>query len=210
MSLKDGRPPEDEPGAPGKLGALHQDHGWTPQGLRAELEEEGADFDQEVAKLRAIARDLREKHPGPSAPSQAPPAFEIGYPAFEESVAAGDPNWVGDGCQAATMSARQMLGEPGDDCVWVRVRGDSMREADIPDGSHVLVNRKLEAREGDVVFAHVAGRGQVLKRLRRGNGPSAVLESATEGHMHLLVEDPANLTIHGVAIACVKRLPRGK
>lgn len=209
MSFENGRQPEDQPGAPRKPGTLHQEHGWTPEGLRAELEAEGADFDEEVAKLRSIGRELREKHLEPAAPRRAAAAFEIGYPAFEESVAAGSPNWVGDGCQAATMSARQMLGDPGDDCVWVRVRGDSMREADIPDGAHVLVNRKLDAREGDIVFAHIAGRGQVLKRLRLG-GRSVTLESATEGHMDLLVEDPANLTIHGVAIACVKRLPRGK
>jgi SOS-response transcriptional repressor LexA len=211
MSLQDGRPPEEQKDAPAKPGTLHQDHEWTPEGLRAELEAEGADIDQEVAKLRAIGRELREKHPK-RAPGEAPPAFEIGYPAFEESVAAGPPNWVGDGCQAASMTAKQMLGDPGDDCVWVKVRGDSMRDADIPDGAHVLVNRKLAAREGDVVFAHIAGRGQVLKRLRRSQGQrdSVTLESATEGHVHLLVEDPSNLTIHGVAIACVKRLPRGK
>lgn len=210
MSLKNGRPPKDEADAPGKLGALHHAQGWTPEGLRAELEAEGADFDEEVAKLRAVATDLRAKHLGPHAPRQARPAFEIGYPAFEESVAAGPPNWVGDGCQAATVSAREMLGDPGADCVWVKVRGDSMRGADIPDGAHVLVNGALEPREGDVVFAHVAGRGQVLKRLRRQPNGAVVLASATEGHMDLLVDDPSNLTIHGVAIACVKRLSRGK
>jgi DNA polymerase V len=209
MSQKDGQPPEDRSNVPRPLGTLHRDHGWTPEGLRAELEAEGLDPDREVAKLRALGRELREKRLGDAA-SPAPSTFEIAYPAFEESVAAGPANWVGDGCQAASMSAKQMLGDPGEDCVWVRVRGDSMREADVPDGAHVLINRKLEPRDGDVVFAHVAGRGQVLKRLRRGRDGSAVLQSATQGHMDLLVEDPANLTIHGVAIASVKRLPRGK
>lgn len=51
------RPPErDEPGA------LHQDHGWTPEGLRAELEKGGADFDEEVAKLHRLGAQLREPH----------------------------------------------------------------------------------------------------------------------------------------------------
>lgn len=53
----DGRPPErDQPGA------LHQDHGWTPEGLRAELEEGGSDFDEEVAKLHRLGAQLREEH----------------------------------------------------------------------------------------------------------------------------------------------------
>lgn len=85
-----------------------------------------------------------------------------------------------------------------------------MRDADVPDGAHVLINRTLEPRDGDIVFAHVAGRGQVLKRLRRSRDGSVVLQSATEGHMDLLVEDSSNLAIHGIAIACVQRLPRGK
>lgn len=51
------RPPErDEPGA------LHQDHGWTLEGLRAELEKGGADFDEEVAKLNRLGAQLRETH----------------------------------------------------------------------------------------------------------------------------------------------------
>jgi hypothetical protein len=51
------RPPErDEPGA------LHQDHGWTREGLRAELEKGGADFDEEVAKLHWLGAELRETH----------------------------------------------------------------------------------------------------------------------------------------------------
>ena len=52
----DVRPPErDEPGA------LHQDHGWTHEGLREELEKGGVDFDEEVAKLHRLARSC-EKH----------------------------------------------------------------------------------------------------------------------------------------------------
>lgn len=209
MDSNEGQAPEGQPVSAGRRGTLHIDHGWTPEGLRAELEAEGLDPDREVAKMRAIARELREKHLGPAA-SPTRSTFEIAYPAFEESVSAGPANWVGDGCQAASMSAKQMLGDPGEDCVWVRVRGDSMRDADVLDGAHVLINRKLEPRDGDIVFAHIAGRGQVLKRLRRGRDGSAVLQSATQGHMDLLVEDPANLTIHGVAIASVKRLTRGK
>ena len=103
-----------------------------------------------------------------------------------------------------------MLGEPGEDCVWVRAAGDSMRDAGIPDGAHVLVDLALEARDGDIVFAHVAGRGQALKRLRREANGAVVLRSATEGHVHLLVEGPEAVAIHGVAIASVTRLPRGK
>lgn len=113
MSQKDGQPPEYQENVPRPLGTLHRDHGWTPEELRTELEAEGLDPDRELAKLRAIERELREKHLGPVArPVQS--TFEIAYPAFEEAVAAGPANWVGDGCQAASMSAKQMLGDPGE------------------------------------------------------------------------------------------------
>lgn len=45
---------------------LHQDRGRTPEGLRAELEQGGADFDKEIAKLNrlggAAARDASRPH----------------------------------------------------------------------------------------------------------------------------------------------------
>lgn len=48
------RPDWDEPGE------LHQDYGWTPDGLRAELEKGCAEFDQEMAKLHRLGAQLRE------------------------------------------------------------------------------------------------------------------------------------------------------
>ncbi|MCA3219265.1 MAG: hypothetical protein ING59_12050 [Burkholderiales bacterium] len=50
------RPERDEPGE------LHQDLGWTPEGLRAELEKGGAEFDEEIAKLHRLGALRRETH----------------------------------------------------------------------------------------------------------------------------------------------------
>lgn len=50
------RPERDEPGK------LHQDHGRTPEGLRAELGKGGAEFDEEIAKLHRLGARLRETH----------------------------------------------------------------------------------------------------------------------------------------------------
>lgn len=43
--------------------------------------------------------------------------------------------------------------EPAEEPFIVTIRGDSMAEADIPDGSQVLVNPILESHDGDVIVA---------------------------------------------------------
>jgi len=48
------RPERDEPGEP------HQDYGWPPEGLRAELEKGGAEFNEKIAKLHRLGAQLRE------------------------------------------------------------------------------------------------------------------------------------------------------
>ena len=49
------RPPEE---SPRPLGALHKDHGWTPEGLQAELEDEGVSVEDVLAKRRLFLADL--------------------------------------------------------------------------------------------------------------------------------------------------------
>lgn len=44
------------------LGALHKDHGWTPEGLQAEIEAKGLDYDEEVAKQRRMVAEMAERH----------------------------------------------------------------------------------------------------------------------------------------------------
>ncbi len=69
---------------PRPLGSLHKDHGWTPEKLQAEIEAQGHDYDEEVAKQRKIIADLAARHldgqkagetPFPQAPSSATPTI---------------------------------------------------------------------------------------------------------------------------------------
>jgi hypothetical protein len=66
------------------LGSLHKDHGWTPEKLQAELEAQGLDYEEEVAKQRQLITDLAARHlagrkagdtPAPKTPGSAEPSI---------------------------------------------------------------------------------------------------------------------------------------
>ena len=74
-----------------------------------------------------------------------------------------------------------------------------MRDAGINDGDVVLVNIKLEAKDGDIVLADLAGQGQVIKRLCKRRGKVS-LESANPDFAPIAVDDVASMRVHGVVV----------
>jgi repressor LexA len=99
------------------------------------------------------------------------------------------------------------LAPPGADVYLLRVSGDSMIEDAICDGDLVLVERRSDARDGDVVVAVLPGEVATLKRLYRE--PS---HTATPGRFRL---QPANaaleptfvdeLEVRGVVVGVIRR-----
>lgn len=89
---------------------------------------------------------------------------------------------------------------------FIRVRGQSMSGAGIQDGDLLVVDRALEAADGDIVVAMADGE-LTLKRLQKRNG-----------HVRLLPENPCfrpvefadsqELSIWGVATCVVHTLRR--
>jgi len=89
---------------------------------------------------------------------------------------------------------------------FIRVQGQSMTGAGINDGDLLVVDRALEAADGDIVVAMVNNE-MTLKRLQKRNG-----------HVRLLPENPCfrpiefkdgqELTIWGVATSVVHFLRR--
>lgn len=86
-------------------------------------------------------------------------------PLFMTAVAAGSPGRADDHVERWVNLNEYLIKNPG----WtflVPVLGDSMQEDGISDGDILLVDRKVEARAGDIVVVDVDGE-LTVKRLNR-------------------------------------------
>ncbi len=89
---------------------------------------------------------------------------------------------------------------------FVRVRGESMGGAGMHDGDLLVVDRALEAGDGDLVVA--AGEGGLdLKRLHKRNGQARLLPENPCRHPVPFDDDPS-LTVWGVVTGVVHRFRR--
>lgn len=182
---------------------LHRELGMTPEEVRQSYADEGVDPDEVVAQMRRLGRVMAARFaPQIEAEERAKqPNFTAPLPVFGESVAAGPPVWAeAVGTPPAKASLSDVLaGGKAEDTILARVSGWSMRDEGINDGDFVMVNIKMEAKDGDVVLAHIAGEGQVVKRLVRLPG-KLVLRSANPEFADIEVKDAAALRIHGVVV----------
>jgi DNA polymerase V len=81
----------------------------------------------------------------------------------------------------------------------VRVAGDSMIGAGIYDGDLIIVDRRLEAKDGDIVIAIIDNELTIKRlRVRKNLPPLLIPENPRYPTIH--VEEGAELTIWGVAI----------
>ena len=80
--------------------------------------------------------------------------------------------------------------------------GDSMTGAGIVDGDLVLIRKKEEAHNGDIVVAYIEGEGNTLKRYRQyGNTVFLHPENPKYRDIPLL-----NCKIQGIAVSVIKKL----
>jgi repressor LexA len=91
----------------------------------------------------------------------------------------------------------------GRECFALRVRGDSMIDEQIRDGDVVVVESRLEARDGETVVALVRGQDATLKKLyRRGAQVRLQPANASMGPIDLPAED---VEVRGVVRGLVRR-----
>lgn len=89
---------------------------------------------------------------------------------------------------------------PGDDLFIVRACGDSMTDAGIDEGDLVVMSKKDEAKEGDVVAALDGDGNNTLKRLKKVKG-RYVLHPENAKYRDIKVE---HLEVQGVAKFIIK------
>lgn len=85
----------------------------------------------------------------------------------------------------------------------LRVSGESMIDEGINDGDYVLVERTMDAREGDIIVAFIDG-GYTVKFLRSKNG-RAYLEPANKNFPNIVPRENDELQICAVVRAVIRK-----
>lgn len=170
--------------------------------LRAAHLADGCDPDALIATVRKIGREARSKF---KSRVERREWFIFGtmaaFPTYDQAVAAGAPAW-GDCAEPAssTLSLVDILSASSpDNTFWAKVEGWSMRDEGIKHGDYLLVKAKADAKDGDVVLAHLPGEGHVVKKLRITSA-GVVLASANPDFADIVVKDPSSLRIQGVVV----------
>ena len=97
------------------------------------------------------------------------------------------------------FSGRRGLGSEPDTFV-LRVRGDSMIDAQICDGDYVVIERRNTARNGETVVALLENGEATLKKFYREHG-QVRLQPANEKYQPIIVKD---VQIQGVVIGVLR------
>jgi len=128
---------------------------------------------------------------------QATPSFEM---PLLGRIAAGVP--VESLAGNDSISFADFLGDPN--TYALQVRGESMVEDHICDGDYVLVERAVEARDGDIVVALVDGMETTLKRIYREADGRVRLQPANAAMKPIYVPGPS-VAIQGKVLAVLRK-----
>ena len=85
----------------------------------------------------------------------------------------------------------------------LEIQGDSMINAGIHDGDHVVIRRGNTANSGEIIVALVKGEEATLKRLRRKGG-SIALEAANPAY-ETRIYHPDQVQVQGKLVGLIRR-----
>ena len=206
----------DHIGADGRAypSAAHAALGMTHKELLADMAARGETKEEALAAFDRVLAGAKKLAPPAARPRPEPillgDGMGLALPGaiayFDESVAAGTGSQFDGASHARPATLADFFGrQDWASVVVARVAGWSMEDDHIADGDAVLVDTKREAKDGDIVLAHLGGRGQLVKRLRL-TALGVSLESANAAFPAIEVGDLSSLTIHGVVVGRAGKL----
>lgn len=159
----------------------------------------------EVTKLPASAASASPKAGAKTKPDGVRPAVTAANDTRElpilGKIAAGTPIEAISHERDRITVSEAMLGS-GDHYV-LEVQGDSMINAGILDGDHVIIRKGDTANNGEIVVALVMGEEATLKRLRR-KGASIALEAANPAY-ETRIFGPDQVQVQGKLVGLLRR-----
>lgn len=130
-------------------------------------------------------------------------SFVQTYPLFLESVSAGFPSPADDYLQAQLDLNDYVIQHPAA-TFFVRVTGDSMKEAGIFSGDILVVDRALNVKTGNIVIAVIDGE-LLVKRIVLKNS-MAYLEPENPEYKQIKITPEMNFEVWGVVTTVVHKL----
>lgn len=127
--------------------------------------------------------------------------FPVPFWFIEATTQCGFPSPAEDHTQKRIDLNDVLIHQP-DATFYMRVRGESMRDAGISDGDHVIVDRSLEPRHGDIVMA-VVDNEFTIKTLYKRRG-TVRLVAANPTFPDIVLRDGQELIIWGVVTWTLK------
>lgn len=115
---------------------------------------------------------------------------------FEATVAAGFPSPADDFLER-TLDLHELLIKHPVATFFVRVVGDSMKDARIQSGDILIVDRSLEPSDGKIVVAILNGEFTV-KRLKRNGKGKLLLAPENEAYPVLTIPEGSDFQVWGV------------
>ncbi|WP_367122700.1 LexA family protein [Sulfurivirga sp.] len=156
-----------------------------------------------ASKVETVRRFLDRLHGREAAEvtARAHPAPEpVAFPFYAASVAAGFPSPAED-YEEPALDLNEHLVQHREATFFVRAQGHSMTGAGIHDGDLLVVDRALEARDGDIVIAVVDG-ALTVKRLRREGGRTW-LQAENPDYADIVPGEAQQLELWGVVTAVI-------
>ena len=95
--------------------------------------------------------------------------------------------------------------DPSRDTYMLRVVGQSMIEDHIADGDLVMVDRTLQAHDGDIVVAIVDGEATLKRIYQEADGQTIRLQPSNSTMDPIFVRPPQSLDIRGVVRGILRR-----
>lgn len=126
---------------------------------------------------------------------------ELELPLFASSVSAGFPLPAEEFVESV-LDLNEYLVQNKTSTFLLRVRGDSMRDMGIYDGSILVVDKSLEPADGNTVIAVVDG--EFLVKTYRIQGKKHLLVAANKDYAPIEIDE--TITLWGVATNCINGL----
>ncbi|SEW54949.1 LexA family protein [Chitinophaga arvensicola] len=124
----------------------------------------------------------------------------ITLPFFNTSIPAGFPTPALDYEEEEIDLSRILQPNPASSFI-IRVKGDSMTEANIPDGCMAVVDRSIRPSTGDIIVASLDGEYTVKRLVKAGR--SWVLHPENPFYKPIVITEEAEFQVWGVVTAVI-------
>ena len=118
-------------------------------------------------------------------------------------VAAGEPIEAIEDRETLSVPEDMIAGSSAEHYV-LRVRGDSMIDEQIRDGDYVVVERREDAHNGEMVIALVDGDSATMKKYYREDGGTVRLQPANPALDPLYLEEE-RVAVQGVVVGVIRK-----